>query len=169
MIPYPLSTGPTCGDPGYLNFDCNISSGQLSFKALGSTYRVTTINPGMRTFVIQTKDADSCKAMNSSGTFLQLNHLSPFHVIRWCSADLGNFSYIVSSAAGDEVEIGWDPPPKPICASSSDCKDWPNSTCSASKDGKKRCACNKHFQWDDLKLNCTEGKRVSLVPSKSSE
>ncbi|KAJ6885043.1 hypothetical protein NC652_031906 [Populus alba x Populus x berolinensis] len=59
MIPYPLSTGPKCGDPAYLNFYCNLSSGQLNFKARGDTYRVTKINPGTHTFVIQTETADS--------------------------------------------------------------------------------------------------------------
>ncbi|KAJ1382708.1 S-locus glycoprotein domain [Sesbania bispinosa] len=30
-VPYPLSTGLSCGDPAYFKFSCNISTGQLSF------------------------------------------------------------------------------------------------------------------------------------------
>ncbi|KAJ6379153.1 hypothetical protein OIU76_015880 [Salix suchowensis] len=161
MIPYPLSTGPKCGDPAYLNFYCNLSSGQLNFKARGDnysdTYRVTKINPGMHTFVIQTETADSCKSIKSNGNLLQLNQSSPFHVIRFCHAVTGNISSTVSLTGGDEVEIGWDPPPEPTCFSSSDCKDWPNSSCSVRSDGKKLCLCNAHFKWDGLKLKCTGG------------
>ncbi|KAF9670893.1 hypothetical protein SADUNF_Sadunf13G0116500 [Salix dunnii] len=157
MIPYPLSTGPKCGDPAYLNFYCNLSSGQLNFKARGDTYRVTKINPGMHTFVIQTETADSCQSIKSNGNLLQLNQSSPFHVIRFCHAVMGNISSTVSLTGGDEVEIGWDPPSEPTCFSSSDCKDWPNSSCSVRRDGKKLCLCNAPFKWDGLKLKCTGG------------
>lgn len=163
MIPYPLSTGPKCGDPAYLHFYCNLSSGQLNFKARGDTYRVTKINPGMHTFVIQTETADSCKSIKSNGNLLQLNQSSPFHVIRFCNVDLGNISSTISFTGGDEVEIGWDPPPEPTCFSSSDCKYWPNSSCSARIDGKKLCLCNAKFKWDGLKLKCTEGKNSRIA------
>ncbi|CAK7349999.1 unnamed protein product, partial [Dovyalis caffra] len=168
LIPYPLSTGPKCGDPTYLNFYCNISSGQLSFTARGDAYRVTKINPAIHTFVIETESADSCKAIKSNDNLLHLSQSSPFHVIRWCNADLGNFSTTVSFKAGDEVEIGWDPPPEPTCFSSSDCKDWPNSACSVTVDGKKRCLCNAHSRWDGLKLNCTEAGHYSKQTDSSS-
>lgn len=168
MIPYPLSTGPKCGDPAYLNFYCNLSSGQLNFKARGDTYRVTKINPGTHTFVIQTETADSCKSIKSNGNLLQLNQSSPFHVIRFCNVDLGNISSAISFTGGDEVEIGWDPPPEPTCFSSSDCKYWPNSSCSARIDGKKLCLCNAKFKWDGLKLKCTEAGHYSEKKDSSS-
>ncbi|KAL3574530.1 hypothetical protein D5086_025143 [Populus alba] len=168
MIPYPLSTGPKCGDPAYLNFCCNLSSGQLNFKARGDTYRVTKINPGTHTFVIQTETADSCKSIKSNGNLLQLNQSSPFHVIRFCNVDLGNISSAISFTGGDEVEIGWDPPPEPTCFSSSDCKYWPNSSCSARIDGKKLCLCNAKFKWDGLKLKCTEAGHYSEKKDSSS-
>ncbi|KAG6751358.1 hypothetical protein POTOM_045892 [Populus tomentosa] len=167
MIPYPLSTGPKCGDPAYLNFYCNLSSGQLNFKARGDTYRVTKINPGTHTFVIQTETADSCKSIKSNGNLLQLNQSSPFHVIRFCNVDLGNISSAISFTGGDEVEIGWDPPPEPTCFSSSDCKYWPNSSCSARIDGNKLCLCNAKFKWDGLKLKCTEGHYSEKKDSSS--
>ncbi|KAG8640691.1 G-type lectin S-receptor-like serine/threonine-protein kinase At4g03230 isoform X1 [Manihot esculenta] len=156
IIPYPLSTGTNCGDPTYFNFYCNISSGQLNFQAPGGTYRVTKINPQMRKFVIQTNDADSCRAINSDSKFLKLNQSSPFHVIRWCFADLGNYTSAASFKGGGELEIGWEPPPEPTCSSPTDCRDWPNSICKASGDGKKKCLCDMSSRWDGLKLNCTQ-------------
>ncbi|KDP32211.1 hypothetical protein JCGZ_13818 [Jatropha curcas] len=156
MIPYPLSTGPNCGDPNYFNFYCNNSTGQLSFQSPGGIYRVTRINPETRKFVMQTKDADSCKAIKSNGKLLQLSNLSPFHVIKWCNADMGKYSSAASFTGDAEVEISWDPPPEPTCSSAIDCKDWPNSKCSTTEYGKKKCLCNMSFQWDALKLNCTK-------------
>eukprot|EP00257_Ricinus_communis_P026367 XP_025013781.1 G-type lectin S-receptor-like serine/threonine-protein kinase At4g03230 [Ricinus communis] len=157
MIPYPLSTGPSCGDPIYFNFHCNISTGKLSFLAPLSTYRVTRINPPLRKFVIQINDVDNCKAINSDAKFKLLSQSSPFHVIRWCDADLGNYSSDASFINGGEVEINWDPPQEPTCSSATDCSDWPNSTCHATGDGRKKCLCNKRFRWDGLTLNCTQG------------
>jgi len=84
-------------------------------------------------------------------------------VIRFCNVDLGNISSTISFTGGDEVEIGWDPPPEPTCFSSSDCKYWPNSSCSARIDGKKLCLCNAKFKWDGLKLKCTEGKNSRIA------
>ncbi|TKY66923.1 G-type lectin S-receptor serine/threonine-protein kinase [Spatholobus suberectus] len=37
FIPYPLSTGPSCGDPMYFTFHCNISTGELDFETPGGT------------------------------------------------------------------------------------------------------------------------------------
>jgi hypothetical protein len=54
-----------------------------------------------------------------------------------------------------EVEISWAPPQEPSCTSSTDCKDWPNSTCNITSDGKRRCLCNQNFLWDGLNLNCS--------------
>lgn len=112
----------------------------------------------MRKFVIQTNDADSCRAINSDSKFLKLNQSSPFHVIRWCFADLGNYTSVGSFKGGGELEIGWEPPPEPTCSSPTDCRDWPNSICKASGDGKKKCLCDMSSRWDGLKLNCTQGK-----------
>lgn len=159
IVPYPLSFGERCGDPMYHNFQCNISSGQLSFKALGGTYRVVRINPETQNFFIQIDDTDGCKALSKNGKILELNQSYPFHVIRWCNADLGNFSSDVSFTDVNEAEIGWKPPSEPTCFSSVDCKDWPSSTCNATKGGLKKCLCAKDLHWNGLILNCTEGKK----------
>jgi len=140
LIPYPLSTGPNCGDLIYYSFDCNSSTGQVSFKwpLNGMSYRVTSINSSARTFVIQLKQYDdNPEARNSRGN--QLN--PPFKLINWFNAD--------------ELIISWEIPKEPSCNSSRDCKDWPNSTCNSASDGKKRCLCNRNFRWDGLNLNCS--------------
>ncbi|KAK7833551.1 wall-associated receptor kinase-like 15 [Quercus suber] len=91
MIPYPLSASSNCGDPMYFSFNCNTTSGQVSFNA------------------------------------------------------------------PNDVEIVWEPPLEPICNLSTDCKDWPHSTCKSASDGKRRCLCTKSFRWDGTKLSCTQG------------
>jgi len=147
LIPYPLSTSPNCGDPMYFSFYCNTSSGQVSFKALSGTYRVATINPGTRKFVIQVKHAENLNARNSREN-LKLNQSLPFNKPIWTSSS--NFS-------SEEVEISWIPPQEPNCTLSKDCKDWPNSTCNITSDGKRRCLCNQNFRWNGSTLNCTGG------------
>ncbi|KAF5481157.1 hypothetical protein F2P56_001833 [Juglans regia] len=157
MIPYPLSTGPKCGDPMYFNFHCNISTAQVNFEAQGRNYRVTAIYPETRKFIIQINGADNCGNKNAQDKALQLNESLPFNVISWCNTKPANFSSDLSFEAEDEVEIGWDPPPEPTCSSPADCKDWPNSTCNATRNGKRSCLCNANFIWDSLSLNCTQG------------
>lgn len=63
----------------------------------------------------------------------------------------GNFN----SENTDEVEISWKLPMEPTCDSSTDCKDWPDSTCKVAREGQKRCLCST--KWDGLILNCTKG------------
>lgn len=156
LIPYPLSTGPKCGDPLYNSFYCNISDGQVNFETPSGTYRVTTINLDTRTFFIRIKDIDNCKNI-SSGNFLQLNLSLPFHMISGCNTNLANFSSELISKDGVEVEIAWMPPLEPICTSPADCQEWPNSSCNATEDGKNRCRCNKKFRWDSMNSKCKLG------------
>ncbi|RXH68102.1 hypothetical protein DVH24_028249 [Malus domestica] len=152
LIPYPLSTGPKCGDLTYYSFKCNTATGQVSFEAPSGTYKVTSINPDTQKFVIQAKNADNCRNQN----FLQLNQSSPFHVINKCNAELSEFSSDFSFKGRHEVEISWDPPLEPLCSSSTDCRDWPRSTCNTTKEGTKRCLCTADYKWDSLTLNCTQ-------------
>lgn len=165
MIPYPLSTGPKCGDPMYFNFHCHITTGQVSFEAPGGTFRVTNIYPEKRKFIIQIKDANNCGDRSLQDKILHLNQSSPFKLISWCNFGQPNFTSDLSFKGEDEFEIGWDPPPEPTCSSPTDCKDWPNSTCNSTGDGKRRCLCNSNFVWDSLSLNCTQGKDMLLSKS----
>lgn len=144
MIPYPLSTNQTCGDPMYFSFYCNTSSGHVGFKTPSGNYCVTSINPSTRKFSIQ-----SLASRNSRQNLQLLNQSLPFFV---SNDDSGNSSFEVE----DEVEISWMPPREPFCSSLADCKDWPQSTCNQTRDGK-RCLCNRNYQWDGSNLNCTKG------------
>ncbi|XP_056851195.1 G-type lectin S-receptor-like serine/threonine-protein kinase At4g03230 isoform X2 [Raphanus sativus] len=143
IIPYPLSTAPGCGDCNYLNFNCNMTTGQVIFKGSNNSYNVTRISPDTHRFLIKTKDVvKNCTSIS------ELKLSSPFHLTGQCNADL--------VTGGTEVEIRWDPPLEPTCSLSVDCTDWPNSSCSNSGDGKKRCVCNHDFKWDGFSLNCTQ-------------
>ncbi|KAA8524527.1 hypothetical protein F0562_010950 [Nyssa sinensis] len=63
-----------------------------------------------------------------------------------------------------EIEIEWDAPLEPACNSSSDCKDWPNSSCNETK----RCHCNGNFYWSDSSLNCSQGSEL-INPMQNRE
>lgn len=153
LIPYPLSIGPKCGDPQYNSFQCSNSDGQVYFETPSGAFRVTSINPGTQTFFVQIKDVDNCN--NSfSKKFMQLNQSLPFTMMGGCNVNLANFSSDLISKDGVEVEIAWEPPLQPLCSSSADCNDWPNSTCNATQHGNSRCLCNKYYQWDNLNLKC---------------
>ena len=148
MIPYPLSTGPNCGDPMYFSFECNKFTGQLSFKSPTGTYQVDGIYPSEQKFIIEVKRADNSDARNLERV-LSLNQSLPFVNISFLK-DSGKINYTTRG-----VEISWKPPPGPMCNSPADCKDWPNSTCNAATDGNMRCHCLPNFVWDASNLNCT--------------
>ncbi|AEE82295.1 Wall-associated receptor kinase galacturonan-binding domain [Arabidopsis suecica] len=149
IIPYPLSTAPGCGDSNYLSFNCNMSTGQVIFKGSNSSYNITSINPDTRRFLIKIKDVVvNCTTVNQISRLSELKLSSPFHLTGKCNAD--------TVTGGTEVEIRWDPPLEPTCSLSADCKDWPNSSCSKSGEGKKQCFCNHDFKWNGFNLNCTQ-------------
>ncbi|XP_011018678.1 PREDICTED: G-type lectin S-receptor-like serine/threonine-protein kinase At4g03230 [Populus euphratica] len=156
VIPYPLSTGPNCGDQMYFRFHCDDSSSQLMFEVPGGAYyRVTGIDEEFQKFSIHVEDA-SCKAIELMGNYTQSIQSWPFHVIGRCDANRSN-SRIGSSFEDTgfaEVEIGWTDPSEPLCYSLDECNDWRHSTCSFARDGKKRCLCNKSFRWDPKTVNC---------------
>ncbi|MBA0815820.1 hypothetical protein Gohar_000552 [Gossypium harknessii] len=157
-VPYPLSTGPKCGDPMYFSFHCNNDTGKLSFMAPNGRYSVVVVNPDARTFVIQMKaeEANNCAALHASASrILQFNQSSPFNVTSSCSGELGNLTSDSTLEGTVEVEISWKPPLEPMCSSSADCKDWPHSTCNENKNGQRRCLCNSTYHWDGSVLNCT--------------
>ncbi|KAL6330201.1 hypothetical protein AAG906_040122 [Vitis piasezkii] len=137
MIPYPLSTGSKCGDPMYFNFECNITTGQVQFKVPGGTYRVTSINPETLTFVIQLKESD-CSSRSLIDKIPPLN--PPFHMTNVCTV--------------------------PVCTSSADCKDWPNSNC-RTQNGTTKCFCNEKFKWNGSSLDCTQDLGNKMSSSSS--
>ncbi|KAK8529644.1 hypothetical protein V6N12_060421 [Hibiscus sabdariffa] len=125
LVPYPLSTGSSCGDPMYHSFYCDDEA--VNCKAI----------------------------QLSGNKILQLNASSPFDVTSSCSSDVGNFTNASPLNGMIEVEISWRPPLEPTCNSSADCKDWPFSTCNETRNGRKRCLCHPTFRWDGSALNCT--------------
>ncbi|XP_059450460.1 G-type lectin S-receptor-like serine/threonine-protein kinase At4g03230 [Corylus avellana] len=151
-IPYPLSTGPNCGDPMYFYFYCDNSTGQVSFKTPSGTFRVVSIDPSTRKFVIQVKNA---RYDINSKEILQLNESLPFNKTN----DSGNYNFEVK----DEEKISWEPPKEPTCTLSTGCKDWPNSTCKVARDGQSRCLCTENYLWNGSNINCT--KEGHLPPS----
>ncbi|XP_059449674.1 G-type lectin S-receptor-like serine/threonine-protein kinase At4g03230 isoform X2 [Corylus avellana] len=163
IIPYPLRTEPNCGDPMYSSFYCNDSTGQVSFKTSNGTYRVVSLDPTKRKFVILLKHARYDK--NSTGIDPKLNNSLPINATRWFTVDSGNNS----SEIKDGVEISWKAPLEPSCNSSKDCRDWPNSICNVTIDhGEKRCLCTENFQWADS--NCTkENQRKRALRALDSE
>ncbi|CAL5403545.1 unnamed protein product [Camellia sinensis] len=124
ILPYPLCPGQNCGDPMYNNIRCNKSTGQVEFQEPRGIYRVTSINPDNLTFIIQLTDtvenANICRANN-----FRVSPSLPYKVI-------GS-----SCNAGLAVEISWDLAPQPTCTLLEDCKDWPNSSCNTTEDGKR--------------------------------
>ncbi|KAL5999607.1 hypothetical protein ACLOJK_037892 [Asimina triloba] len=81
VIPYPLSTESTCGDPAYGSFFCDSFSGLLYFRASdGSSYITSNINPETRTFVIKPRGIDLCWAGSAQRIDIHLNSSLPFHI-----------------------------------------------------------------------------------------
>ncbi|KAL5981175.1 hypothetical protein ACLOJK_029096 [Asimina triloba] len=81
IIPYPLSTEPTCGDPAYDSFFCNSSSRLLYFRTSdGSSYITSNINPKTRTFVIKPQGIDLCWAGSAQRMDIHLNSSLPFYI-----------------------------------------------------------------------------------------
>ncbi|KAG6657876.1 hypothetical protein CIPAW_04G120300 [Carya illinoinensis] len=171
-IPYPLSTGEACGDPMYFFFDCNTSSGQVSFKAPNGPHRVVGIDPSTRNFVIQVNQ--EYPYARNSRIIPWLNDSLPFISTSTLITEVGNstdqFKDRVEASRSQwknkvGVLISWEPPMEPTCTSSTDCKNWPNSTCNATRGGKRRCLCHPNFLWDGSNLNCTK-EAPSKEPSK---
>ncbi|KAJ6761885.1 hypothetical protein OIU74_024533 [Salix koriyanagi] len=157
VIRYPLSTGSDCGDPMYFSFYCDTPTGKLSFITQNGTYNVATIDQDIRTIVIQDIDGDHCNS-STGGQMREFSLSLPFKMIvkPWCDTVAGNFGSNITSQGLVEIVIGWEPPLEPLCTSSADCEDWPNSTCNVAGNGKVRCHCNSNFQWNGTALSCVQ-------------
>ncbi|XP_027159122.1 G-type lectin S-receptor-like serine/threonine-protein kinase At4g03230 isoform X1 [Coffea eugenioides] len=157
IVPYPLATGPNCGDPSYRSFTCDESTGQLFFSTSDNRYEVININKDDRRFVIQVNSlrAENCAARTSVGRVLQLNPSLPFSVSNWCYNESLTFSDRPSVQHEQGIQISWDPPLEPICSSPNECQHWPDSSCAATAiHDQTRCLCNSNYKWDNLALKC---------------
>ncbi|KAI3439812.1 uncharacterized protein J3R85_004205 [Psidium guajava] len=163
LVPYPLSTGQSCGDPLYSAFWCDNNTTQLYFQMQGGDhYRVTNINPEAQRFTIQVEDAPSCTDSVLTEINQQLSHSSLFSVSSSCSGGQNDFGTGDSSGSvgSSEVEIEWRNPKEPLCNSSKDC-DWPHATCKKNaSDGITRCLCNSGFSWNSFSVNCSVGTKI---------
>lgn len=161
VVPYPLSTRESCGDPLYSRFYCDNETSQLYFTSSNALYRVTNIIPKLQKFAISIDDnKTSCTSKDLLNKTLQLDHSSYFYLISGCNSSR---NFILNSFSQDqvlsEVEIGWSAPPMPSCASNNDCADWLGTTCNAVGDGKKICHCNANPSWNPSS-NCTLGEKL---------
>nr|KYP44313.1 Cysteine-rich receptor-like protein kinase 6 [Cajanus cajan] len=139
VIPYPLSTGPDCGNPMYNRFNCSNSTGQVRFMIPdGDSYPVNTIDEDTRVFYIQTPGSYSCSSGNQTAT-----PDYPFYEYA-CFEDVGI------------VKMSWLPAPEPPCTKPIDCKYWPHSTCTPSSQGGTRCLCDPTFKWNNSTIKCTQ-------------
>ena len=149
----------------YFSFRCDNATGQVWFEPHEGSYRVTGFYPEALKFAIQVNDSYSCDVQNTQGKrTLQLH--SPFDIASQCNDDAEKLSSAMPNQELHEVEISWDPPLEPVCNSSTDCKEWPNSTCNM-RDGMRRCFCNENFIWNGSILDCTQGEDVLYSPSIS--
>ncbi|KAL5733156.1 hypothetical protein ACOSQ2_032848 [Xanthoceras sorbifolium] len=80
-VPYPLSTGPTCGDQSY-KIRCDSNTGALQFDTLNNSYPITAIRPNIQRLVIRPSDLlpNTCVASDFVHQGVQLNSSLPFNV-----------------------------------------------------------------------------------------
>lgn len=147
QIPYPLSSGPDCGDPLYRSFSCDNSTGVISFLTLSGTYPVIGIHEATNSFVVHYSSGSDvgCKT-------LKLDQSSPFTVTNPCYLEPGNANPDVR--VGNQIVISWRIPLEPMCNYSGVCKAWPNSHCHDKGDGQKRCYCNPGYEWEGSSVSC---------------
>ncbi|GLT71513.1 hypothetical protein SLA2020_435270 [Shorea laevis] len=80
----------------YFSFDCDTSTGQVSFNASNGTYRVVIIDPSTQKFVIQDQLAGNGK--NSTG-IPPLNKSLPFNATKGLSLILATIVLKLNTVA----------------------------------------------------------------------
>ncbi|KAE8718044.1 ATPase 5, plasma membrane-type-like [Hibiscus syriacus] len=78
-VPYPLSTGPTCGDQ---NYKIRCDAGSLIFDTLNNSFPITSIDPLNQRIVIQPAGLvpNRCITTDLSFNGVQLNSSLPFNI-----------------------------------------------------------------------------------------
>ncbi|KAJ0101531.1 hypothetical protein Patl1_06455 [Pistacia atlantica] len=79
-VPYPLSTGPACGDQSY-KVRCD-SNNTLQFDTLNNSYPITSISPSIQRLVIKPASLlpNTCLATDLPHQGIQLNASLPFNI-----------------------------------------------------------------------------------------
>ena len=106
LVPYPLSTGPNCGDQSY-KVQCKADT--LWFNALnGSSYVITYINPQIQRLILRPPGLakNTCMAADLWSHGIQLDNNLPFNItssntvmLMNCSTEMLQFSMNCSSAS----------------------------------------------------------------------
>jgi len=142
-IPYPLSTGPNCGDPTYNKFNCNQLTDNLTFMMPGgNSYQVTWIDEATRMFYIKIDDSYSCGSRNSTPK-------SPFSLT-------GEGECSKNDVYDGTIKVNWAAAPEAPCRKPSDCENWLYSTCIATSDGDHRCRCHSPYKWNNSIMICAK-------------
>ncbi|KAF5770944.1 putative protein kinase RLK-Pelle-WAK-LRK10L-1 family [Helianthus annuus] len=83
QVPYPLSTGPGCGDQSY-KIRCDASTSTLLFDTLNNTYPITSISQTTQRFVIRPSrfmnSNNTCVTADISSHGVQLDPSLPFNI-----------------------------------------------------------------------------------------
>ncbi|XWS55923.1 hypothetical protein CRYUN_Cryun09bG0041800 [Craigia yunnanensis] len=173
-VPYPLSTHPNCGDPGF-SLRCDSLSQKLYFDALnGSSYLVTRIMVSFHRMVVQpspwvpgkcvTQDMPCASGLDPCCTFIAGGMPSAYKIrlhSKGCKAFRSILHLDPEKPAyewEEGLEIQWAPPPEPVCQSQPDCSE--ASKCSpAGANGLSRCLCSKGYNWDPVFGTCLRKKK----------
>nr|GEX45850.1 wall-associated receptor kinase-like 20 [Tanacetum cinerariifolium] len=137
-IPYPLGTGPKCGQQSYkIQCDGNV----LKFDTRNDTYPIISISAIDQRIVIQRSNLlpSTCVTSNLSTHDIQLNTFLPFTIAHINCTD-------------PAVELMWAPPPEPQCRTQACCDS--TSICRMAHDGTLRCFCKTKFHWDAVASQC---------------
>ncbi|WOG92639.1 hypothetical protein DCAR_0311913 [Daucus carota subsp. sativus] len=85
-VPYPLSTGPACGDPDY-KVRCQSGTSTLFLDTLNNTYPIISTQPQNQRFIIRpanflnnNKNNNTCVTSDITSEGVQLNASLPFNV-----------------------------------------------------------------------------------------
>ncbi|KAE8696560.1 Wall-associated receptor kinase-like 20 [Hibiscus syriacus] len=160
-VPYPLSTGPNCGDQAY-NIRC--TAGALWFDALKGSYMIISINPLTQRIILRPPSflANTCVSGDIGTQGIQLDDNLPFNITgtecmrtplcvcsrRWlanricgeghdggCLAyqSFVNFDTVNPPKKWPEpgLEIEWASPQEPVCKTQLECKNLFHSSCLA--------------------------------------
>ncbi|XP_077238914.1 wall-associated receptor kinase-like 20 [Tasmannia lanceolata] len=80
-VPYPLSTGPTCGDQSY-KIRCQNSTSTLYFNTINSSYPISSVHPESQRFIIRPANfvPNTCLTTDLQFQGIELNNTLPFNI-----------------------------------------------------------------------------------------
>ncbi|KAK9123880.1 hypothetical protein Sjap_013482 [Stephania japonica] len=181
LVPYPLSTSPTCDHQSY-KIRCDLQSNNtLFFDALNSSYLITSIHPLSQRLVLRPPNftPNTCTTRTSpppkaSTSTSHSPSTSPVATPSSTSTARALFSVPYSIVAplveaerrwpDPGLELEWLLPGEPVCESERDCENDLNSGCGYDPFGQvRRCLCKSGFQWNPVEGIYSNGLTSSLV------